>query len=962
MKKHILIIIILLITYQVFGLNLDIIYPKEGSYYKRGYGFIFGNISPKEGRLYINDQTVDVHKDGGFITYLKLNDNKNSNKYTFNCKLIYKNEAKFFKRNVFFNTPSTNSDYNLQALSSPLIYNENVIIDKQKDIIIEVEGKTNCKGNFLFVDKFGKPLTETFDLTKDDKNLTMYKGKISLKEDSNFTNAFLMFSFIDCSGDIYEEKALSPKFSIKAKPNIQNISFNLINDFITLENTSDFLDNKLILKDGTYYQLKINCNEEYLANYAIIGENSEVFYQNSLLNENNNLISKPIFCGIKDNFKNAKLRFDLKNKNGKIINQTIDNFFIQCEEPNQIKQLFEAENKIKSLVCQVVNNEINLINKKDFSNNEIILDIDDRINIIFKENGFKNINFSLIDEENNIIYKNIPLKEGKDKNYYLKFNIGQNDSFKKGSIIFKYQTLNGKTEEKILNDLKLTCKSETNETNQNIITFKKQITVEIDSLFPQSALIINQKDNITLEVKGSANCDVSCKIVNDDGTISYDNIKLVENTVILTGENTISGIYKANLINITKTLNNARIFYTFTNKNGETITKEAQGFINTLNYNIPQIVELKEELNIARPEVGLAYYLFLPKGVRAKVDGKKDGFIRLNISKNQDVWVSQKNVSYLKYGTLIPKSTIPLVKHTYNNNKSKISINLNQKQPYLVEYIPELKQIKLKIYSAYSDTDWITIDDNDKNILRFSWDQKEEDIYELTINLAKNNLWGYDIYYEDAKKLAWKSTNQNYLSLELTFPKKKFIRFADLKICVDAGHSADPGAVGTTGLLEKDVNLSIALKLKKLLDMSFAKVVLTRDNNNINVTLNQRKEIAIINNCDMFVSIHNNALPDGVNPYENNGTSSIYFYPQSKRLSELMLSSLVKQTNLKSYGLFYGNINVLRLSQMPASLVECAFMMIPEQEALLKDDFFQQKCAFAIYQGILKFIWENNLK
>jgi len=104
------------------------------------------------------------------------------------------------------------------------------------------------------------------------------------------------------------------------------------------------------------------------------------------------------------------------------------------------------------------------------------------------------------------------------------------------------------------------------------------------------------------------------------------------------------------------------------------------------------------------------------------------------------------------------------------------------------------------------------------------------------------------------------------------------------------------------------------------------------------------------------VSIHNNALPDGVNPFTNNGVSTYYYHPHSIELARSIQSEMIKATGLPDHGLFYGNLAVNRPTQYPAVLVECAFMMIPEQEAMLKTDRFRRKVAWAIVNGIAEFL------
>jgi N-acetylmuramoyl-L-alanine amidase len=193
------------------------------------------------------------------------------------------------------------------------------------------------------------------------------------------------------------------------------------------------------------------------------------------------------------------------------------------------------------------------------------------------------------------------------------------------------------------------------------------------------------------------------------------------------------------------------------------------------------------------------------------------------------------------------------------------------------------------------------------------------------------------------------------LILEIRHQPKIKSGLTGLRICLDPGHSPDPGAVGPTGLTEREVNLAVAKKLRKILIRNGADVVMTRTGTE-GLTLYDRPKIAIEKECDILISIHNNALPDGVNPFYNNGSSTYYYHPQSLALAREIQSELLEELKLPDFGTYYGNLVLTRPSQLPAVLVESAFMMIPEQEALLRTDKFQGRCAKAIARGILNFV------
>jgi N-acetylmuramoyl-L-alanine amidase len=180
-----------------------------------------------------------------------------------------------------------------------------------------------------------------------------------------------------------------------------------------------------------------------------------------------------------------------------------------------------------------------------------------------------------------------------------------------------------------------------------------------------------------------------------------------------------------------------------------------------------------------------------------------------------------------------------------------------------------------------------------------------------------------------------------------------------VRVVVDPGHNPDSGAVGPTGLEEREANLEIALELARILDRRGAEVVLTRATADSALGLYDRTNLAIAARGELFVSVHNNALPDGVNPLLNNGTSVLYYHPQSRRLAEAIQEELLPRTGLPDRGVWHQNVAVLRMNEMPSVLVESAFMMIPEQEAALRTPEFRHRIAEGVAEGIERFLSER---
>jgi N-acetylmuramoyl-L-alanine amidase len=360
---------------------------------------------------------------------------------------------------------------------------------------------------------------------------------------------------------------------------------------------------------------------------------------------------------------------------------------------------------------------------------------------------------------------------------------------------------------------------------------------------------------------------------------------------------------------------------------------------------IPQVVEFIDPTLIARTGPKLGYtLLYQPAGIRAVATGKIGKWVRLKLSEDEDAWVEEDSIRFLPLGSPVPYAYITYIRTQRLAGKTQVQIQLRERLPFKVEQDINPSSLTLDIYYATSNTDWIRYDTQDQLIRGIKWSQPKKDVYRLKVNLNQSQQWGYDAFYSD-----------HTLILEIKDRPKVEKKLKGLKICIDPGHSKDPGAIGPTGLDEKTVNLYIAQKLRYILKKKGAEVVMTRHGME-DVQLYDRPQIAIENDCDILISIHNNALPDGVNPFYNNGVSTYYYHPQSRPLARSIQKELTKELGIPDYGLYYANLALTRPSQLLSVLVECAFIILPEQESLLRSTNFQKKIVESIYQGIQNFV------
>ncbi len=219
------------------------------------------------------------------------------------------------------------------------------------------------------------------------------------------------------------------------------------------------------------------------------------------------------------------------------------------------------------------------------------------------------------------------------------------------------------------------------------------------------------------------------------------------------------------------------------------------------------------------------------------------------------------------------------------------------------------------------------------------------------------------------------------------------------RIVVDPGHGGhDPGAVGADGLKEKDVVLSIGLKLaRQLKEQLNLDVVMTRSTD-VFIPLEERTAIANKVNADLFVSVHANASlnksASGIETYylnlaktdkaarvaaRENNTSlekvgllqtilfdlmANYKINDSARLAEEVQKTLhgkltKKYDGIKNLGVKQGPFYVLVGATMPSILVETAFLSNEHEAELLKDSDYQDSAAAGILEGVRNYIKDS---
>lgn len=188
------------------------------------------------------------------------------------------------------------------------------------------------------------------------------------------------------------------------------------------------------------------------------------------------------------------------------------------------------------------------------------------------------------------------------------------------------------------------------------------------------------------------------------------------------------------------------------------------------------------------------------------------------------------------------------------------------------------------------------------------------------------------------------------------------------RVVIDPGHGGpDPGAVGRSGLREKDLVLEIALHLQRRLGRAGVYVYMVRETDrdfgleHVDGPYATRKRrdlayrIALANKAraDIYLSIHANSIPDA-----RWSGAQVFFNParpMARELAVCLQSALVAELGPNRRQALPADYRVLNEVEMPAATVEVGFLSNPREEALLSSAAYRERVAEAIYQGVVRY-------
>lgn len=494
---------------------------------------------------------------------------------------------------------------------------------------------------------------------------------------------------------------------------------------------------------------------------------------------------------------------------------------------------------------------------------------------------------------------------------------------------------------------------------QNFIVFRPEpmknsphdtLVIEDAMMRPSQDMWLITGDVLELRFKGSPGWEATCEIPG----IESDIIMRERSPDEADG---FSGVYVGQYtVQPTDEIQDVQVIFrlkkSFWSKE-KVISKAKVSFFKGKTIRIAEVTGNRPYLNtgLGSDRLGGSKLGFLQPGVRLNITGKIGAQYRIRLSEIMDAWLPENYAKLLPPDTPRPRSLAGAISVKGNDSEDIIKLALTDKLPYLSEQSVNPDAITVDIYGATSNTNWISQNLTARGIENITWKQIATDQYRLTIAL-RHMHWGYDIDYAG-----------NTLRIKIRRPPISISHdsvLTGLTIAVDAGHGGEvKGAVGATGILEKDITIIIARHLESILKSKGANVVLTRSEDE-GPYMSDRIDKILQSDARLFVSIHCNSAGEASNPLLIRGVSTYYRHIGFKPFADIVYEKMLS-LGLQQFGVIGSfNFTLNSLTQLPNVLVETAFLSNPEEEMLLLDDGFRRKAAEQIAAGLEEYV-KNNL-
>lgn len=328
---------------------------------------------------------------------------------------------------------------------------------------------------------------------------------------------------------------------------------------------------------------------------------------------------------------------------------------------------------------------------------------------------------------------------------------------------------------------------------------------------------------------------------------------------------------------------------------------------------------------------------YIDTGIVLKIVDSSNGIYKAQLSQFHSAYIEKEYISKDSTLSLKPFYLANNWSARGNDSTDIVSIQVDEKLPYKSWMEINPNKIMVDLYGVQSNSNWITQFTTLKEVKNVYFNQVEDDVMRITIELKNKQHWGYGISYKGRS-----------LNIVVKRPPSK-LNIRNITIAIDAGHGGSNSGAGgiKTKVSEKDYTLKFAKAFEALLKKQKIKTIMVRSTdtaiNNVDRVLWLQQK-----NPTLLISFHLNSSAKT----EVKGTSTYYKHIGFRPLTTSILKRML-ELGLNEFA-NVGNFNFMlnAPTDFPNCLVEVAFLSNEDDEKLILSPKFHKQVAMKVYNGI----------
>lgn len=407
----------------------------------------------------------------------------------------------------------------------------------------------------------------------------------------------------------------------------------------------------------------------------------------------------------------------------------------------------------------------------------------------------------------------------------------------------------------------------------------------------------------------------------------------------------------------------APVNFTLTGKDGQAVTAQSPGKLSVTGTG-PRVAEvtatiagrgLQAGTQVWRNGAGRNYVVYPRTGAQGVVVGEDGNTYVMQVSGGLTLNAPKSTLTLKPEGTPLPRAVYTTINVRNGGGFTNVEIGLPTRVPFTVEQqAGPSPSLDLRLFHTVADVDYIVSNFPSGAVRDVRWVQESDGVSRVHIDLTGPS-WGYDATYGEGGLLTVRLRQAPAIDARQPL--------AGRVIAIDPGHGGDEfGGAGPLRVPEKNLMLPLGLRVAELLREKGATVVLTREAD-VTTPIYNRPLLAEERGAELLVSIHANALPDGVDPRTRRGSGVYYFVPQARALADTLQATLVeKLPDLGNDGVRYQNLALTRPTTQLSVLIETAFLTDKGNLRQLMSVTGRERIAQAIALGIERFYRDAALR